>query len=394
MIQLLYHPLPTSKSFPVGEVELVMESTLRCGVRESIGGARAAGIAAGLGAAALFGASAPFAKLLLADASPLTVSGLLYLGGGLALAAVRFAAARNDRSETPLRGSDAPPLLAITAIGGILGPFLMMTGIARLRGADAALLLNLEAVFTIAFAVVLFGEHLGRAEAGAACFVVAGATVLAYAPGSVPLVGAAAIAAACICWALDNNLSQRLSVRDPVTVACAKALGAGAASVLLACAVGARLPRASTIALALILGAISFGVSLWLDLLALRALGAAREAAIFATAPFIGALTAVPVLGDRIGPREAVAGGLMAVGALVLVRARHSHVHTHDEIFHDHAHSHDIHHRHAHADEPPPALHSHPHRHEPLTHEHAHVSDVHHRHSHRVAKAPRAWRSS
>jgi drug/metabolite transporter (DMT)-like permease len=348
---------------------------------------RVRGVLAGLAAAVLFGASPPLAKLLLGDVSPLMFSALLYLGAGAALSVMRAVVSPRDdgAAETPLRREDAWPLLLLTVSGGVVGPFLLLIGLQRLAGAEAALLLNLEAVFTIGLAVVVFGEHLDRAEAVAACLIVAGAVVLTIEPGARLTTGggALAIAGACLCWALDNNLSQRLSLRDPIAVVRLKALGAGLGSLGLALLTGASFPNLSTAAVALLLGALSFGVSLVLDLHALRTLGAAREAAIFATAPFVGALLAIPVLGERLGARDMVAAAAMALGVCTLVRARHGHVHVHEELFHDHAHTHDVHHQHAHAEEPPPGIHAHPHRHEPLTHDHAHVSDLHHRHAHR-----------
>jgi drug/metabolite transporter (DMT)-like permease len=342
----------------------------------------------GLLAAALFGVSAPLAKLLLAEADPFVLAGLLYLGGGLALAALRGlrrGAAPAGR-EAPLGRADLPLLGAIAAVGGMAGPVLMLVGLTRVSGVAGALLLNLEAPLTILLAVAWFGEHLGRREVGAAALVSAGAGVLAWAPSGLraDAIGVLALAGACACWAIDNNLVQRLTLRDPVAVARAKALVAGSATLLLALSIGRPLPAPGVVGMALALGAASFGASIVLDTYALRLLGAAREAAYFATAPFVGALLAVPILGESLGVREAGAGLVMALGVALLLRERHSHEHVHDEMEHEHLHVHDEHHRHEHGDgvaggEP----HAHPHRHEPLRHAHPHVSDAHHRHPHR-----------
>ena len=127
-------------------------------------------------------------------------------------------------------------------------------------------------------------------------------------------------------------------------------------------------------------------MSLLLDMHALRLLGAAREAAYFATAPFIGALLAIPLLAERPGLAEAAAGLVMVAGVVLLARERHSHLHTHEPVEHEHLHVHDEHHQHDHDhDHDHPAQgtspHSHRHRHEPITHEHPHLPDLHHRHS-------------
>ena len=190
--------------------------------------------------------------------------------------------------------------------------------------------------------------------------------------------------AACACWALDNNLTQRLTLRDPFALVRIKTLVSGAVGVLIGLVVlGQPLPAPQPLAAALVLGSLSYGVSVVLDAFALRWIGAAREAAYFATAPFVGAIAALALLGDRLQLREAAAMAVMALGVVLLTAERHQHVHTHGEIEHDHLHLHDTHHQHSHAPgDPAGELHSHPHRHAPLVHDHPHFPDAHHRHDH------------
>src|SRR5215207_6102597 len=201
--------------------------------------------------------------------------------------------------------------------------------------------------------------------------------------GQADWVGVLLIAAACAAWALDNNLTQSLTLRDPRSIVLVKTGVAGTINLTLALILGERFPEVGIVAAALLLGAVSYGLSVYLDALALRALGAAREAAVFAVAPFLGAVLAPFVLPESFGVSDIVAGGLMVVGVFLLIRERHEHGHTHEPLDHDHIHTHDAHHQHAH-DEPVPAgtMHSHPHHHDVLHHAHPHVSDVHHRHSH------------
>ncbi len=347
------------------------------------------GAVLGLSAAALFGLSAPVAKLLLPSSTPLVLASLLYLGGGLGLAGLealrRLGRAGGSGREARLGRMDVPLLLGIILCGGVLGPVLMLVGLQRLSGVAASLMLNLEGPFTILLALLVFGEHLGRAGAFAAGFIMAGAVVLGFQEGELrgDLLGVLALAGACLAWAVDNNLTQRLSLKDPLALVRTKALGSGLCTLALAWLLGQPLPSAKVLGAALVLGFASYGLSIVLDAYALRLLGAAREAAYFATAPFIGALAAVPLLGERLRPLDLVAGALMAVGVVLLLRERHGHVHTHAALEHEHLHVHDAHHQHEHpgmagVTEP----HSHPHRHAPITHDHPHVSDLHHRHRH------------
>jgi drug/metabolite transporter (DMT)-like permease len=332
----------------------------------------------GLASALLFGLGAPLCKLLLPSAQPLTLAALLYLGAGGA-----FLLAPRGRGEAPLTRADAPALAGAVLAGAALGPVLMLWGLARVSGLAGSLLLNLEAPFTITLAVVAFGEHLAAREALSAAVIVCGAALVgARGDWSGSAGGALAIALACACWALDNNLAARLSLKDPVQVLRIKALCAGGANLLLALALGQRLPPASAAAGALLVGAVSYGASLLLYLRAQRALGAARQGALFAAAPFAGAVAAVALLGDRPALPDYAGGALMALGVVALLRARHAHAHTHEPVEHDHLHFHDAHHQHAH-DGPLTEPHAHLHRHDALTHTHAHVSDAHHHHRHR-----------
>ena len=126
------------------------------------------GVACAVAAAALFGVSTPLAKAFLRDVEPLMLAGLLYVGAGLGLVVLGIAGRRIRPDEAPLAASDVPPLVAVVVAGGIVGPILMLHGLQRVSGVTGSLLLNLEAPFTIAVAVALFGEHLSPRAAAAA----------------------------------------------------------------------------------------------------------------------------------------------------------------------------------------------------------------------------------
>jgi len=342
-----------------------------------------------LGAAVLFGASAPISKLLLSECGPLMLAAILYLGAGLGLLAGGMrpsARADRGRREAGLKAADAPTIAAAVLCGAILGPSFMMLGLQRVSAVTGSLLLNLEPPLTILFAVVWFREHLGWRQAGAAALILLGEAIVGYRSGELGAgwTGVGAVALACMFWAIDTNLNQRLSLRDPVALGCLKGLTGGFVMLVLALAAGERLPAAPIILWGLLLGSVSYGASIVLFFLALRALGAARVAAYFATAPFIGALAAVPILGDRLRGADLAAMVSMAGGLALLLRESHDHAHEHAEMDHDHAHVHDEHHRHEHGPEAPPgARHAHPHHHPAMTHSHPHLPDLHHRHDHR-----------
>jgi drug/metabolite transporter (DMT)-like permease len=341
------------------------------------------GYAAGLAGAALFGVSAPITSRLLSGSGTLLVAGLLYAGAAIALSITRLARGPAP-GEAPIHRRDWPLLGAVTLFGGVVGPVLLVVGLRRLTPDAASLLLNLEAPATMALGVWLFGEHLGRRGLAAAALLIAGAVVVTAGPGGVRPdgLGALAIAGACLAWGLDNNLAQRLSARDPIRVAQLKALGACIPVLVLAVLLGEPVGPLGSLAGLVAVGAAGYGLSITLDLHALRRLGAAHEAAVFATAPFVGAAFAIVVLGAPLTVSILVAAVVMATGLALLLTADHSHAHTHQPLQHEHRHTHDDGH-HLHTHQPPVVgAHSHPHLHEPISHTHGHLPDVHHRHPH------------
>ncbi len=310
-------------------------------------------------AAALFGASTPFAKVMVGELSPVLLAGLLYLGSGIGLSAARLIRDRGWRSSRLAR-SEWSWLLGAIAFGGVLGPVALMFGLARTAGTTASLLLNLEAVLTAVLAWVVFKENADRRIVLGMVAIVAGGVVLSWPSdetGSSNWLGPLAVAAACLCWAIDNNLTRKVAAADALFIASSKGLIAGVVNTGLAFYLGASLPPVATAAAAMAVGLFGYGISLVLFVLALRGLGAARSGAYFSTAPFIGAAVAMALLGESTSPAFWLAAALMGVGVWLHLTERHEHEHTHET-----------------SGVAP--------RHAPITHSHPHFPDIDHRHGH------------
>lgn len=345
------------------------------------------GVPLALLSAVLFGASTPFAKLLLGDGvNPWLLAGLLYLGSGIGLSLVWVVRRwiKRDSREAPLRSPDLPWLALIILSGGVVGPLLLMIGLATTAASSAALLLNLEGLATMTIAWMVFRENVDRRLLIGAAAILAGAIVLSWRGSAQPVGrGALFIAGACVAWGIDNNLTRKLSGSDPVEITAVKGLVAGTVNMSLALTTGAAFPSALPVAGAALVGLLGYGVSLVLFVLALRHLGSARTGAYFSTAPFMGAALAVAMFGEPISWRLVAATILMGIGLWLHLAERHQHEHFHDTLEHEHQHVHEEHHRHTHGDgDPPGEPHTHVHRHEPLVHSHPHYPDLHHRHGH------------
>ncbi len=344
------------------------------------------GIAYALLGAALFGASTPIAKLLVGEIGPVMLAGLLYAGSGVGLGlwlAVRgflWRAAERPRFAP----GDYKWLTGAVISGGVIGPALLMFALAASSASSVSLLLNLESVFTALMAWFVFRENFDRRLMLGMSLIVCGGVILGWRPGEIATSWPAfAVAGACLCWALDNNLTRKISAGDSVKIAGIKGLAAGTVNLCVAAALGAALPAPEVAAAAALVGLLGYGVSLALFVVALRQLGTARTGAYFSTAPFIGAAASFALLGEAPDAFFWVAAVLMAVGVALHLTERHRHLHRHEALTHTHPHTHDEHHRHEHdfawdGAEP----HSHTHEHDLLSHSHLHFPDIHHRHSH------------
>jgi drug/metabolite transporter (DMT)-like permease len=343
------------------------------------------GISAALLAALLFGAGTPLAKWLMGDVQPWMLAGLLYLGSGLGLGLFRRL---SGAAPVQLAPGEWRWLLGAIASGGVVGPVLLMMGLSGMPASGASLLLNAEGVFTAVLAWVAFRENVDRRIALGMAAIAAGALVLSWPsqPGFAGAWPALCILGACLAWALDNNLTRKVSLHDASWIACAKGLVAGSVNLLLALLLGNAMPALPALGGAMLVGLLAYGVSLVLFVVGLRELGTARTGAYFSLAPFFGAALGLAT-GEPLTWQLAVAAALMGLGLWLHLTEHHAHPHVHEAMDHSHPHSHDLHHQHDHPDQPglvlaPGEVHTHAHHHTPLHHSHPHYPDAHHQHAH------------
>ncbi len=344
-------------------------------------------IAQALIAALLFGASAPLAKILLGNVEPVALAAFLYLGSGIGLLSLKTWQRFNQRlsnGEAQIKKSDFPWLLGAILAGGVAAPITLLFSLQNTPAATASLLLNFESVATTLIAVLAFKESISRRAWWAVALITLSSVFL-----SINLnanwgfsLGSLGIIAACILWGIDNNFTRNISAKDPLMIVTIKGFGAGGFSLAMALILGNKIPAPGIVLGALILGGLSYGISIVLFIYAMRGLGAARTSALFGTAPLAGMLLSFILFREFPGWLFLVAFPLMIAGTLFLVNEEHEHEHVHEMIIHEHAHVHDDgHHDHLHTGDFA-QKHSHLHRHDQVTHTHQHMPDLHHRHIH------------
>ncbi|RLB47930.1 MAG: EamA/RhaT family transporter, partial [Deltaproteobacteria bacterium] len=339
---------------------------------------RTRGFSLGLVSAALFGVATPVSKQLLSDISPLVLAGLLYLGAALALLP---AVLRSPRSSSiPKDRTNRLRLSGAVFFGGIVGPVLLLLGLELSLSASVAMLLSLETVATAVLAYFFFREHLGRWTWAASVGVVLASALLAFEGGRPSIVGALLVAGACVAWGLDNNLTALIDGITPTESTFWKGLAAGIVNLSLGLILSPGAIGGAWL-WALLVGGLSYGVSITLYIHSAQILGATRSQMVFACAPVFGVAGSILWLGESMSLLQAVAAGLLAVALTMLFLERHEHAHVHEALEHVHSHRHDDdHHDHSHSDLADDVRHSHVHSHERVEHSHPHWPDLHHRH--------------
>lgn len=338
-------------------------------------------------AALLFGASAPLAKLLLGEVEPIPLAAFLYLGSGLGLLGIKACQRfiqRSSKNEAQVKKADLPWLVGAILAGGVAAPIVLLFSLQQTPAATASLLLNFEGVATTLIAALVFKESISRRAGWAIALITLSSIFLSINPNASWgfSLGAIGIMAACLLWGLDNNLTRNISAKDPLMIVTLKGLGAGSFSLAMAFVLGNQLPAPRIILGAMLLGSLSYGLSIVLFIHAMRGLGAARTSTLFGTAPLAGMFLSFLLFRELPSWLFLIALPIMVVGTLILVSEEHEHHHLHDLTLHEHMHTHlDGHHNHAHEGEYA-EKHSHIHEHSESEHSHDHMPDLHHRHAH------------
>jgi drug/metabolite transporter (DMT)-like permease len=333
-------------------------------------------------AATLFGAATPASKFLLDTFGTYQLAGLLYLG---ASSGVLPFILREKAFLWPWKIDKKTGLFLLGSIlfGGILGPVLFLCGLSIAPAASVSLWLNLELVVTAFLGIILFRDHLTALSWLSFGIMVAAATLLSSGEGHTGLQGGILVMAACCCWGLDNHLTALISGISPAQTTFWKGLVAGVVNLSIGMFTGIFTLSISKSAIALGIGALSYGLSVMFYIRSAQRIGATRSQIIFSAAPFFGVLFSAIFLAEIISIFQMVSTLMILLALVLLFFDHHSHLHCHGTKFHSHWHHHDSkHHDHDSGDSSRGIFHTHPHQHTKTTHSHPHWPDQNHRHDH------------
>jgi drug/metabolite transporter (DMT)-like permease len=337
----------------------------------------------GLLAGLLFGIATPVSKLLLASLSSYTVAGLLYFGAALVFLPYMI---RNYRVDFPLalKKNNSLKLLGIIVFGGVSGPLFLLAGLNSANSASVSIWLNFELVATAVLGVLLFKEHLSKYALLGILFTLAAGIIISLNEDMTGLRSGIFVILACISWGIDNHLTAIVDGISSKATTFIKGVVGGIVNVTLGIVLFDALDLLQVQALlAILLGMVSYGISIVLYVSASQIIGATRGQILFSTSPLWGIMGATVLLAEPITWMTIVSVVLLSTGIVFSNVRGHSHAHNHMAIQHIHLHSHnDEHHFHEHEDLTDATSHIHIHSHQAVHHEHDHFPDLHHRHDH------------
>lgn len=299
-------------------------------------------------AAALYAISSPVSKLLLTEIPPTLMASLLYLGAGIGMLIMGFFNRKNvgRKKEASLTKKELPFTLAMVVLD-ILAPIFLMVGLTMTSAANASLLNNFEIVATSLIALFIFSEPISKRLWGAIALITISSIILSVEDVSSFSfsLGSIFVLLACICWGLENNCTRKLSVKDPLEIVVIKGLGSGIGSLLIALALNEQAGNLTYVAIALLLGFFSYGLSIYFYIYAQRYLGAAKTSAYYAIAPFVGVGLSLLIFRE-IPTTTFIISLIIMIAGMYLASTEESKYRL--PLLHIHGHSHDDNTQHGH----------------------------------------------
>ena len=336
----------------------------------------------GLLAGLLFGIATPFSKLLLMGLNSFQLAGLLYIGAGIAM--IPSVIKNRYQIKKLFEPKNNKRTFGIIFFGGFLGPLFLLLGLSAAKASSVSIWLNMELVATAILGVLFFKDTIDRRTWIAVILTILAGVVTTFGEGVSSFTPALLITAACFCWGIDNHLTALTDGASPQVVTFIKGFVAGPVNFLIGCLISDQSFHAGGLAIALIVGAFSYGISIVLYVTSAQNLGATRSQILFSTAPLWGVILSYIFIHEPFQWVHVISIVLLALAVVFTGILTHRHLHLHYSAEHVHYHMHnDGHHNHEHDGISKDVWHSHSHKHEAMSHDHPHYPDLHHRHKHK-----------
>lgn len=271
-------------------------------------------------AAVLFAISTPLSKKLMENIPPTFMAGFLYLGAGVGVGIMYIFKYKKEDKSLRLDKSDFKYTIAMIGLD-ILAPLLLMVGIKLGSALNASLLENFEIVATSLIALIIFKEKVSSRLWIAIFFIIISSFILTF-NGKTSLdfsIGSIFVLLATISWGLENNCTKKISEKSTYQIVTLKGIFSGLGSLFIGLLLKEKIINYKYIFLAMILGFVAYGLSIFLYVRAQRDLGAAKTSAYYSVAPFVGAFLAFIINGERPDEKFLLALIFMIIGTIFVV---------------------------------------------------------------------------
>ena len=306
-------------------------------------------------AAVFYAVNVPVSKVLLREVGPTTMAALLYLGAGVGIGMLSLFSRNSWEKSEPLSKKDLPYVIGMIVLD-IAAPIFLMLGISYGSSANASLLGNFEIVATTLIALFIFREAVSKRLWAAIALITLSSILLSF-EGTDSFrfsYGSLFVLLATVCWGVENNCTRNIASKSTYEIVVLKGIFSGLGSLLIAFTMRETMPGTGYAVVALLLGFVSYGLSIFLYIRAQRVLGAAKTSAYYAVAPFVGAFLSFVFLKEQLSWKYLTALAVMIAGsALVVVDTLirqhvHQHVHTFTHTHDGSTHTHTVVHTHEH----------------------------------------------
>ena len=241
-------------------------------------------------AAGLYAINIPLSKLLLNYVEPTMMASYLYLGAGIGIGILFLITKRGDKQAyESITRRDLPNILGMILLD-IIAPILLMFGLLDSASSSASLLNNFEIVCTSLIALLVFKEAVSGKMWLAISLITASSFILSFEDISAFKFswGAIFVLLATLSWGLENNCTKNLSSKNTYHIVFLKGIFSGLGSLIVALCLKEEFAAVGYLALALLLGFVAYGLSIFFYIKAQGIIGAAKTSAYYAIAPFIG----------------------------------------------------------------------------------------------------------
>lgn len=288
----------------------------------------------------LFGFTFSMAKQPLENVDPIVLSAIVYPISFAALIPITKSSFKIENKE------DFLDILVISILGGVLAPILLFYGLERINASEAVILTNAQIIFTVLLSSLFFGEkpngiigYTGIIIVFVGLFVATteldtSGSLFKYEPGKIMIVGAMLV------WAIDNNISRRLTKRStiwPAKIAMLKFLIGGIILFGIATIAVEESSSSFRSGLQIIDSLLLIKPSEWLIIIAvslfgfagalslllesLKRIGTIRTMMIFSLTPIFGIVAANIVHAESISILEAIATGIIIIGIFMVSKS-------------------------------------------------------------------------